>query len=332
MKRFSSKRSWGLPRVAALALMTIAIPAFLAAQEGLGRGRISGDVRDESGAGIPGVQIVAQIQGGDVQFESKTDKKGHFAVAGLGTGVWKFTASKEGFVTAVKSHEVHQLRTNEPVAIVMKKATSVEALQSDRPGLEAIDKGNTLVAEGRFDEGIAAFDQFLAKYPDVYQVRLNVASACVKKGDTARAAAEYELVLEKALPADPAAAKDNVSASRALAGLGELALKNGDLEKAGQQFARAVQLSPADEAAAYNVGEIFFSNQKNDEAVQYFELAIKIKSTWPKPYYRLGLVYLNKGDYPKALEYLNKFIELDPQNPEVPNVKNIISTLEKMKK
>ena len=332
MKRYTRQRPWGLPLVAGLALMTIAFPAILAAQEGLGRGRVNGDVRDESGTGIEGVLVTARIQGGGAQFESKTDKKGHFAVAGLGTGVWRFTASKEGYITAVKSHEVHQLRRNESVEIVLKKASGVEALQSDKSGLEAVDKGNALAAEGRVDEAIAVFDEFLTKYPDVYQVRLNVASACMKKGDTARAETEYGIVLEKSLPADPAATQDNASALRALSGLGELALKNGDFEKAREHFTRALQISPEDEAAAYNVGEIFFSNQKNDEAVQYFELAIKIKSTWPKPYYRLGLVYLNKGDYPKAIEYLNKFVELDPQNPEVPNVKNIVITLEKMKK
>ncbi len=332
MKRYTQKSAWSLPLVAGLALMTIAFPAILAAQEGLGRGRVTGDVKDESGAAIEGVHILVQIQGGDTQFESKTDKKGHFAVAGLGTGIWKFTASKEGFVTAVKSQEVRQLRVNEAVELVLKKATQVEALQSDKAGLEAIDKGNALADAGRLDEALAIFDEFLVKYPDLYQVRLNIASVCMKKGDTARAETEYGMVIEKSLPADPALPQDKSSAIRALSGLGELALKNGNFEKASQNFARALQISPEDEAAAYNVGEIFFSNQKNDEAVQYFELATKIKNTWPKPYYRLGLVYLNMGNYPKALENLNRFLELDPQNPEAANVRNIVSTLEKMKK
>lgn len=332
MKRYTDKGSWSLPLVAGLALMMIAFPAILAAQEGLGRGRVSGYVKDESGAAIEGAVIVIEIQGGDVRFDAKSDKKGHFAVAGLGTGIWKFTASKEGFVSAVKTAEVRQLRANDPVELVLKAATQVEALQSDTAGLEAIDRGNALAAEGKFDEALAIYDEFLVKYPDLYQVRLNAASASVKKGDVARAATEYGIVLEKSLPADPAAAKDNASAIRALSGLGELALKEGDFEKATGHFARALQISPEDEAAAYNVGEIFFSNQKNDEAVQYFELAIKIKNTWPKPYYRVGLVYLNKGDYPKALENLNKFLELDPQSPEAPSVRNIVATLEKMNK
>ncbi len=332
MNPYAQRRPRVILLVAGLVLLMIAFPAILAAQEGLGRGRVSGDVKDESGAALQGVLIVAQIEGGNVKFESKTDKKGHFAIAGFGTGVWLFTASKEGFLAATKSHQVHQLRANEPVEFILKKASDVEALQSDTAGLDAIDKGNALAAEGRFDEAIAVFDEFLVKYPDLYQVRLNIASASVKKGDTIRAEKEYGIVLEKSLPTDPAAKTDKTSAIRALSGMGELALRSGDFESASKRFSQALEISPEDEAAAYNVGEIFFSNQKNDEAVRYFEMAIKIKNTWPKPYYRLGLVYLNKGDYPKALEYLNKFVELDPQNPEVPNVKNIIVTLEKMKK
>ena len=332
MKEYAQRRPWGLPLVAGLALFVMAFPAILAAQEGLGRGRVSGSVKDESGAAIKDVLIVAKYQGGTVQLDSKTDKKGHFAIAGLGTGPWRFMASKEGYLPAALDRPIHQLQANEPVEFILKKASGVEALQSDMAGLETIDKGNALAAEGHFDEAIAVFDEFLVKYPDLYQVRLNIASASVKKGDTARAEKEYGIVLEKSLPADPAAKTDKPSAIRALSGLGDMAIKSGDFESASRHFARALEISPEDEASAYNVGEIFFSNQKNDEAVKYFELAIKIKSTWSKPYYRLGLVYLNKGDYPKAIEYLNKFVEIDPQNPEVPNVKNILSTLEKMKK
>jgi len=332
MQRLSHTAWRRLPLAAGLALIMIALPAILAAQEGLGRGRISGYVKDEAGAAVEGALVVVQIQGGQVKFEAKTDKKGHFAVAGLGTGVWNFTASKEGFLNAGLTKEVRQLRQNEPVELILKKATGVEALQSDKSGLDAVDKGNALAAEGKYDEAIAIFEEFLVKYPELYQIRLNIASAYGKKGDVARAESEFGIALEKSDPADPAAPKDKITAIRALSGLGELALKSGDFEKASGYFARALDISPEDEAAAYNVGEIFFSNQKNDDAIKYFELAIKIKNTWPKPYYRLGLVYLNKGDYPKAIENLNKFLELDPQNPEAPNVRNIVATLEKMKK
>ena len=80
------------------------------------------------------------------------------------------------------------------------------------------------------------------------------------------------------------------------------------------------------------MGEVFFSNQRIDDAIKYFELAIQIKEDWSKPYLKLGYTYLNKGDFNKALENFNKFVEISPDNPEVPAVKNIITTIEKMKK
>jgi hypothetical protein len=43
-------------------------------------------------------------------------------------------------------------------------------------------------------------------------------------------------------------------------------------------------------------------------------------------------VYLNKGDFAKSLENFNTFIQLDPENPEVAQVKSIMETIEKMKK
>ncbi|MCJ7644162.1 MAG: tetratricopeptide repeat protein [Candidatus Aminicenantes bacterium] len=332
MIKKSIKTSWGRPALAGLVLVLIGFPLVLRAQGGLGRGRISGDIRDESGAPIEGARISAQNLTVAAVLEGTSDKKGHFAIAGLGTGMWRFTVVKEGYVTLVKELEVRQLKTNPPVDLVMKKVTGMAALQTDNSVLQAFDQGNAFIEEGKYDEAIKIFDEFLAKYPEVYQTRLNIASACLKKGDLVRADAEFKAVLEKAVPAQEGAKPDKAAAIRALSGLGEMALAKGDFDAAQKNFAQALQISPEDEAAAYNVGEIFFSNQKLDEAIRYFEMAIQIKSTWPKPYYKLGLVYLNKGDFPKALENLNKFVELDPRNPEVPNVKNTIAAIEKMKK
>jgi len=292
---------------------------------------MSGDVRDENGNPLEGVLVSAQSLNAPTVLEGKTDKKGHFAIAGFGTGQWNFTVSLEGYVKVSRVEEVRQLKTNPPVDFTLKKVTGIEALLTDKTGIESFDKANALVEAGNYDEAIKMFQEFMAKYPEVYQTRLNIAAAYAKKGDTASAEQEYKIVLEKAIPADGLSKKDNTSAVRALSGLGELALKNGDFETGQKYFAQALQISPEDEAAAYNVGEIFFSNQKLDEAVQYFQMAIKIKPTWSNPYYKIGLVYLNKGDYPKALEYLKKFVEMDPQNPEVATVNSIIATIEKMK-
>jgi len=317
--------------VALWLLAAAGAPAW--AQENMGRGRITGTVTEEGGAAVAGANIVAESLQGTAKLSGTSDKQGRFAIAGLGSGMWRFTASKDGYAPFTVETEVRQLRTNPPVDFVLKKAKGgALALNADAESLALFEKGNSLAAEGRYDEAIPVFEEFLSKHPEAYQARLNIASAYLKKNDLERAEAEFKQVLDKIIQAQGDYSRDKTGAVHAFSGLGELYLKKSDFEAAQKAFAEALRLSPEDETAAYNVGEILFSNQKNDEAIGYFEMAIKIKKDWSKPYYRLGFVYLNKGDLAKSLEYFNEFIRLDPENPQVPQVKAVIGTIETMKK
>ncbi len=317
---------------AMVCLAVLGLALAMPAQDDLGRGRISGDVIDESGAKVPGALVVVESPRSHARFESRTDKKGHFAVGGLGTGAWRVTASKEAYLSVTTEVQVSQLAANPPVVLTLKPASSGGASPSVEAGGSLLDSGNALLKEGRYDEALAAFEEFAAKFPDVYAVHLNIGSVYKEKGGLDKAEAEFQAVLEKSGPALEDQRKQKDTSLKALSGLGEVALKRGDLGAAQGFFRRALEISPEDPGAAYNVGEIFFSNQKTDDAIAYFELAIKIKSDWPKAYHRLGLVYLNKGDFPKASENLKKFLELDPQNPEAAGVKAAIAAIEQIKK
>ncbi|HVP90307.1 MAG TPA: tetratricopeptide repeat protein [Terriglobales bacterium] len=333
MIRRHRSHTFGRPRSFVLLAVGAAVALSAAsAQDNLGRGRITGQVVDEAGALVEGANIVAQSLQGTAKLEGVTDKRGHFAVAGLGGGRWRVTASKPGYADAVTEMNVAQLKANPPVALTLRKLTGLQGLQADKAGLSLIDQANARLDQGDYDGALALLQEFMAKYPDLYQVRLNVATAYVKKGDADRAETEFKGVLDAVRKAQGDYTKDKATAVRALSGLGELALKKGDMAAGQDYFSQALALSPEDEGAAYNVGEILFSNQRSDEAAKYFELAIKIKQDWPKPYYRLGFVYLNKGDYAKSLECFNKFVALDPAGPDVPAVRTIIATIEKMKK
>jgi tetratricopeptide (TPR) repeat protein len=313
-------------------LIILGLALALPAQDDLGRGRISGDIVDASGAKVPGALVVVESLRSSARLEAKTDKKGHFAIGGLGTGAWRVTVSKEGYLSAATEVQVSQLAANPPVLLTLTSASAGGAATSAEAGASLLDSGNALLKAGRYDEALAVFEDFAAKFPDIYAVRLNIGSACMEKGDLDRAEAEFKAVLDKNGPAPEDLRKQKDTSLKALSGLGEVALKRGDFESAQGFFRRALEISPEDPAAAYNVGEIFFSNLKTDDAIAYFELAIKIKSDWPKAYHRLGLVYLNKGDFPKALANLKKFLELDPQSPEAAGVKAAIAAIEQIKK
>ena len=314
-----------------LALL-LALPFSVLGQENLGKGRLNGQVMDENGNPVEGAKVVVQSLQTQTVLEGVSDKKGHFAVAGMGTGRWKVTAAKKGYTSSEINYQVQQLTRNPPILFTLKKLTGMAALLADEESLKMFDQGNALLQEDKADEALKVFEDFLAKYPDIYQVRLNIGSCYLKKKEGDKAEAEFRFVLEKTMAALGDYRKDKATAIRALSGLGEVDLMKGDLAKAQDFFKQAVDISPEDEVAAYNVGEVFFSNQQTEEAIRYFELAVQIKKDWPKPYLKLGYAYLNKGDYTKSIEYFSKFVESDPQNPEVAQVKNIIATIEKLKK
>ncbi len=319
-------------RIIVLAILTsfLALAGF--SQQDMGKGRISGTVADENGGPVEGALIVAQSMRSDTKLETRSDAKGKFAIAGLGSGSWRVIASKDGYGNASMEMNIRQLGTNPPIAFTLKKVSDEAAVASNKEALAMLDQGNALLTQENYDQALQVFTEFQGKYPEIYQVHLNIGTCYLRKGELDKAETEFKLVLEKTLETHGDLKKDAEVSLRASTGLGDVALRRGDFEAAQKYFAQALDISPQDEAAAYNVGEMLFSNQKIDEAIRYLELAVQIKKDWPKPYLKLGYVYLNKGDFTKSLENFNTFIQLDPNNPEVAQVKNMIDTIEKMKK
>jgi tetratricopeptide (TPR) repeat protein len=305
---------------------------FVAAQEDIGKGRITGTVADENGAPLEGALVITQSTRSETKLEGRSDDKGRFAIVGLGTGTWRVTASAEGYQSASIEMSVRQLSQNPPITFTLKKLSGMAAFAADKGALALFDQGNVLFGQGDYDGALRIFEEFVAKHPDVYQAHLNIGTCYLKKDELDKAESEFQLVLNKVMEPHGDLKKDADASLRASTGLGEVYLRRGDFDSAQKYLAQAIDISPRDETAAYNVGELLFSNQKIDEAIRYLELATQIKEDWPKPYLKLGYVYLNKGDFAKALENFNTFLSLDPENPEAPQVKSIIETIEKMKK
>ncbi|MFZ2052955.1 MAG: tetratricopeptide repeat protein [Candidatus Aminicenantales bacterium] len=313
-------------------LFIIALIVTLAAQEDIGKGRITGTVTDENGTPLEGALVVAQSTRSETRLEGRSDEKGRFAIAGLGTGTWRVMASMDGYQSSSLEMNVRQLSQNPPIVFTLKKLSGMDAFAADKEALAVFDAGNSLLNQGDYDGALRMFEEFAAKHPGIYQVHLNIGTCYLKKEELDKAESAFKLVLDKVIETHGDLKKDADASLRASTGLGEVFLRRGDFEAAQKYLAQAVDISPQDEAAAYNVGELLFSNQKIDEAIRYLELATQIKKDWPKPYLKLGYVYLNKGDFAKALDNFNTFLTLDPENPEAAQVKTIIETIEKMKK
>ena len=303
---------------------------FVSAQEGLGKGRITGTVLDEQGNPIEGALIVVENVV-KTKLNGYSDNIGHFAISGMGTVVWVLTATKDGYAPFYQQIDVRQLRRNPPVEIIMKNLTGTAAFLSNDENMDMFNQAEILMKEEKYAEALDIYLMILEKHPDIYQTHLNIGHCYLKQSDLDKAEAEFTLVLEKIKGMHGDLQTDKGTALGALSSLGTLYLQKEDFQKAQDYFTQSVELSPEDPEAAYNVGEIFFSNQRIDEAIKYFELAIQIDKSWPTPYLKLGYVYLNNAEYDNSIENFSKFIQLDPYNPEVPNVRRMIEAIEKLK-
>ncbi len=312
-------------------VIVLCFASFILAQAGRGTARISGVVKDEQGNGIKSAKIVIEfLEDAQVMREITVNKKGEWAIMGLGTGTWRVTASAEGYISVYKDVYIHQLEINPKITLILKKTTrSDQAMIEDESSLGFLEKTNQLFTEKKYDEAIALLKQFLEINPNVYQAFISIGDCYREKGELEQALEEYNKALEQAK-------KDELMGmemtAKALARIGECYMRKEDFETAQDYFKLSIESYPENEILAYNVGEIYFSNQRIDEAIYYFELSTQIKSDWGLPYLKLGYAYLNKGDYEKAKLNLNKFLELDPESPEAPTVENMIDYLEKIKK
>jgi len=317
-----------IKRSGILAAAVLFAAGFVAAQAGRGVGRLNGSVTDLDGNPIEGAKVhIVFSQNEGLKFDTVTNKKGEWSFLGLGTGMWNMTAYAKNYDPVTQGLNVSQLSQNPKVQIKLKKTEKPGGgLIEDEASFAYLEKGNQLYREQKFDEAIAQFELFIEKNPQAYQVRISIGDCHREKGDFEKATAIYNDLIEKS-KTDAAMGKDMMA--KALAGLGNIMIKQNKIAEAQDYFKQSIENSPKDEILAYNVGEIYFSNQGLDEALKYFELASKIKPEWADPYFKLGMVYLNKSDNANAITKFEKFLALEPEGEKAALARNILNTIKK---
>jgi tetratricopeptide (TPR) repeat protein len=308
-----------------------ALPAL--AQQGRGRGRINGEVKDPAGRPLEGVSITAIHVETGTEFTAKTDDDGSWAIGGLGTGMFRITAELEGYTPAYMDLNVSQFsRKNPPVDFTLQQ---IEMQQLGVPALDdeasaaLIEEGNQLFNDEKYQEAAAKYEEFLEKNPQIYRVYQNLGDCYKELGEYEKAVDAYRNMLEGARAAEPSADVTKETAA-SLAAMGETYIRMGELDTASDYLEKAMAVYPDDETFAFNVGEIYFKQGEAARGIELFNRAIELKPDWPPPYRQRGYAYLNLADYRSALESFNKFLELAPDSPQAPVIRNLIPQLEKM--
>lgn len=314
------------------AVVMLIILAFTAAgwaQEGRGKGRLTGEVQDEDKNPIAGVKITLQYLGYDYQLTGVSDEKGKWAFIGLGLGMVKVTAEKDGFVPGGIQLNVSSAIRNPKQLIVLKRVQDIKpgTAEGGEISKDTFVKAMALYKESQYEAALALFQDFRNQQPQLYKIGINIGNCFLELGRFEEAIKEFQVVADKITAENPEV-KGNTELARLYASIGDTYMRQNKLTEAEEYFKKSIEIDSTDHLLAYNVAEILFVADKTDDAIKYYQLAIRIKPDWPKSYMQLGYAYLNKGDTKAALENLEKFVELAPDSPEIPGIKEIIKSLQ----
>ena len=275
-------------------------------------GRISGKITDESGAPVEGAEVVATM--GDGRFTAKTNKKGEWAIGGLGRGQWALDFTKAGFEARNISVAVSDMTRVPPIEIVLKKAAPTADPNVEIKG--ELEKAAEMLKAGKHADARAAYEALLVKYPEAYQLHPLVARTFSAENQHDKAAEH----LKAALARQP----DNVEWKLLLAS--ELAAA-GKMDEAKAVTASIDDAKVKDATPYLNIGIALYNLNKPKEAQEYFSKAVTLFPQQGDAYYYRGLTHLQLGNNDAAKTDMTKFLELAPNAPEAETAKKILAQL-----
>jgi tetratricopeptide (TPR) repeat protein len=316
-------------RAAAVLLIILGFTLAVWAQAGRGKGRLSGEVQDEDKNPVAGVKLSLEYLSYDYQMTNISDEKGKWAFVGLGMGMVKISAEKKGYLPEGIQLSVSSVNRNPKQLIILKRVEDIKpgTAEGGEISRDTFVKATALYKESRYEAALALFQDFRKQQPHLYQIAINIGNCLLELGRFDEAIKEFQAVADKITVENPEV-KGNAELARIYASIGDTYMRQNKLKEAEEYFKKSIEIDSSDHALAYNVAEILFAAGKTDDAIKYYQLAIRIKPDWAKSYAQLGYAYLNKGDTKAAIENLKKFVELAPDSPETPGVKEVIKSLE----
>ncbi len=158
------------------------------------------------------------------------------------------------------------------------------------------DKGNTLMRLEKYEEGIAAFDAFLARIPD--------GSALFNKAVCLENLGRFKEALEiykSSMKWDDYKAYVNGA---------NCVNRMGDPETAMKLAHRATMLEPKDPVCWIVLGNLKFGRGLLDDAIAAYQRAVSLAPLEPTPHYNLALARKKSGDLNGAARSLTRFLRV----------------------
>ncbi|HEV2856078.1 MAG TPA: tetratricopeptide repeat protein [Thermoanaerobaculia bacterium] len=315
-------------------LVAASVPAW--SQSWAGRGRLQGQVRDESGKPIQGATVTLR-QGTDrvdPKAEGpatiKTDKNGKWSILGLTSGAWGVLIEKEGYIPSEGQVSVNEFAVAQPVPVTLKVIPKEVVQQAEKESSAgqakaSIERGNALLAEGKYADARAAYQEGMAKLQEqketqdpvvLVSIQRAIADTYHKEGKVDQAVDALKQTLTLA-PDDPVTLQLLVN----------LLVGAGRESEAQTYMAKLPQGTKVDANTLLNIGIKSFNDGKMDQALGQFDRVVKENPDLPDAYYYRALVYLNQDKKTEAKADLQKLLQLDPNNKYAKDAKEFLKDL-----
>jgi len=317
----SAHRSVSLPAVLcaglALGVATSAVPAFAQDWRGI-QGRMEGTVVGPDGKPVVGATLKMELPGrGGTQI--KTDKKGKWAIGGIGAGNWNIDVEAAGFVTKKITVPLPSEFTRlPPVEIKLEKA--VDPGPSEEI-VAALKDADAAFEAGKFPEARVLYEKALADPKVGGQASARTALHMrIARALSQEQKYEEELVhLQAILDAEPT----NVSIKTLMA---QEAIKGGMLDK-GTALLAEIEAQVKDPDVFFNVGVLLLNQGKSEDAVAWFTKALAADPKYVDGYFQRGLAYLGMQKTAESKADLQKVIELAPGTAQADTAKKALDSL-----
>jgi tetratricopeptide (TPR) repeat protein len=288
-------------------------PAF--SQSYRGQGRLTGIVTDQDGKPIEGVRVKLYSVKAAQGFEVMTDAKGEWKAMYIRGGGWNIDFDKAGYAPKKISTNIQESFQNPPVQTKMQK---IEGLIITEELKAALNEGNKLSDEKKYDEAIAVYEKLLSQNPDAYIIAKNIGNCYFELQKYDKAEESYRKVLDK----DPANAEIMLL-------IGNCYINRGEKDKAMEWYGKIEFEKITDPTVLFNIGSGFYSQSKYEDALKYYRRAIEVQKDFLDAIYQLGLTYLAMSNNAEAITTFESYLKYDSDSPKANQVKNFLDFLKK---